>query len=167
MKESINELVSQYESGKLTRRGLLGAIAFLTAPNHLQAQTSLFRARSLNHVNIRVEDLSRSEAFYTGVLGLPSVREVVGAGYALDFPGGGFISLCPLSSSTCGVKQNPKKGDIDHFAVGIDNFDADRVEAELKNAGYAQVRNASTSVFVADPDGTMLQLSAAGYEHDL
>lgn len=66
MKESINELVSQYESGKLTRRGLLGAVAFLTAPNHLQAQTSLFRARSLNHVNIRVEDLSRSEAFYTG-----------------------------------------------------------------------------------------------------
>ena len=60
MKESISELVSQYESGKLTRRVLLGAIAFLTAPNHLQAQTSLFRARSLNHVNIRVEDLSLS-----------------------------------------------------------------------------------------------------------
>ena len=36
MKEPIGELVSQYESGKLTRRGLLGAIAFLTAPNHLR-----------------------------------------------------------------------------------------------------------------------------------
>lgn len=126
----------------------------------MQAQTTLFRARSLNHVNIRVENLSRSEAFYTGVLGLPPVREVVGAGYALDFPNVGFISLCPLSSSTCGVKQNPQKGDID-------NFDADRVEAELKNAGYAQVRNATTSVFVADPDGTMLQLSAAGHDYDL
>lgn len=165
MKESINELVSQYESGKLTRRGLLGAIAFLTAPKSLRAQNSVFRARSLNHINIRVEDLSRSEAFYTGILGLPPVREIVGAGYALDFPGGGFISLCPLSSPTCGLKPNAQGGDIDHFAVGIDDFNADRVEAELRNAGFDQVQNASTSIIVADPDGTLVQLSAAGYDY--
>ncbi len=167
MKESINQLVSEYEAGKITRRGLLGAIALLTAPKHLQAQSSLFRAWSLNHVNVRVADLARSEAFYNDVLGLPPVREVVGAGYALDFPSGGFISLCPLSSSTCGVKPDAQRGDIDHFAVGIDNFNADRVVAELRNAGYDQLRNANTSVFVADPDGTMVQLSSAGYDYGL
>jgi len=165
MKESINQLVSQYESGTLTRRGLLGAIAFLTAPKHLQAQGSIFRARSLNHVNIRVADLSRSEAFYSGVLGLPPVREVVGAGYALDFPSGGFISLCPLSSQSCGVKPNAQQGDIDHFAVGIDNFDANRVEGELRNAGHDQVRNSGSSVFVTDPDGAVVQLSATGHDY--
>ena len=115
--------------------------------------------------NIRVENLSRSEAFYTGVLGLPPVREVVGAGYALDFPGGGFISLCPLSSPTCGVKQNAQSGDIDHLAVGISDFDAGQVEAELRSAGFDQIQNAGTSVFVADPDGTLVQLSADGYDY--
>jgi hypothetical protein len=30
------------------------------------------------------------------VLGLPANRPVVGAAFAIDFPAGGFISLCPM-----------------------------------------------------------------------
>ena len=93
------------------------------------------------------------------------MRPVVGAAFALDFPGGGFISLCPLSVPSCGLKSNAQPGDIDHFGIGIDNFDAGRVESELKAAGIKGVRNATTSVVFADPDGVTIQLSAAGQSY--
>jgi catechol 2,3-dioxygenase-like lactoylglutathione lyase family enzyme len=159
--QSIDDLLKQFERGTITRREVLGAIALLVAPTQASAQEGMFRSRSLNHLNVRVTDLARSEAFYRRVLGLPVVRSVQGAAFALDFPGGGFISLCPLSVATCGVKPNARPGDIDHFGVGIDNFDASRVESQLKAAGFDQVRNAGASVFVSDPDGTAIQLSAA------
>ncbi len=134
-------------------------------PQKASAQTSMVQARSFNHLNIRVSDVARSEAFYRRVLGLPAVRPVVGAAFALDFPGGGFISLCPVSVPSCGVKPNSRLGDIDHFGIGIDTFDAGRIESTLKAAGLNGVRNATTSVFVADPDGVIIQLSAAGQSY--
>jgi catechol 2,3-dioxygenase-like lactoylglutathione lyase family enzyme len=161
MIESVDGLLKQYEGGLLSRRELLAAIAVLIAPKTAAAQKSVLQARTINHLNIRVNDVARSEAFYRNVLGLPAVRPVVGAAFALDFPGGGFLSLCPLSVASCGVKAGSRQGDIDHFGIGIDNFNAARVESALKAAGFSGVRNATTSVFVTDPDGVTLQLSAA------
>lgn len=164
MIESIDALLNQYERGRMTRREVVAAMALLLAPRSTQAQGtsqgSIFKGRSINHINVRVTDLARSEAFYRKVLGMPAARPVQGAAFALDLPAGGSISLCPLSVPTCGVKPDGRPGDIDHVGIGIENFDAARVESELKAAGFAQVRNAGTSVFVADPDGTPLQLSA-------
>jgi catechol 2,3-dioxygenase-like lactoylglutathione lyase family enzyme len=165
MIESIDALLNQYDRGKMTRRQVVAAMALLLdrTPSAAQtnAQDGIFKARSINHFNVRVTDPARSEAFYRKLLGLPAVRPVQGAALALDFPAGGFISLCPLSVPTCVVAPDGRPGDIDHVGIGIDNFDAARVESQLKAAGFAQVRNAGPSVFVNDPDGTPLQLSAA------
>jgi catechol 2,3-dioxygenase-like lactoylglutathione lyase family enzyme len=162
MLDSVDSLLKQYELGKITRREVLAAIGLLLTPAAAPAQDSLFKARSFNHLNVRVTDAAMSEAFYRRLLGLPAVRPVQGAAFAIDFPAGGSISLCPLSVPTCGVKPNGRPGDIDHFGVGIEDFDASRVESQLKAAGFQQVRNVGTSVFVADPDGTPVQLSAVG-----
>lgn len=167
MMDSIDNLLKQYDMGRINRRDLLAALALLMTPAPTAAQGAIFRGRSINHLNIRVTDLDRSESFYRRLLGLPVRRPVVGAAFALDFPGGGSISLCPLSVPTCGVKPNAKPGDIDHFGVGIDNFDAARVESQLKAAGFDQVRGAGTSVFVADPDGTAVQLSAPDEKYNV
>ena len=52
-------------------------------------------------------------------------------------------------------------GEIDHFGVGIENFDAERVAGALEVAGFEGVRQAGpTSVLVPDPDGLIVQLSA-------
>jgi len=162
MTGSIDGLLQQYENGRLSRRELIAALALLAAPRPAAAQESLFRARALNHVNIGVEDLDRSEAFYRRMLGLPARRWIVGDAYALDFPGGGFISLCPVAGGNCSVKRSAARpGEIDHFGIGIDGFDADRVVLELSAVGVQNVRNAVTSVLVPDPDGTIVQLSAA------
>jgi len=127
MTDSFDSLLQQYIAGKLTRRELVAALVVVLAPTRAVAQDSLFKARSFNHLNIRVTDLARSEAFYRKLFGLPPMRPVEGAAFALDFPAGGAISLCPLSVPTCGVKRNAQAGDIDHFGVGIDNFDSARV----------------------------------------
>ena len=130
MMDCIDNLLKQYELGSMNRRDLLAAIALLVTPLPGAAQSGIFRGRSINHLNIRVTDLDRSESFYRRLLGLPARRPVIGAAFALDFPGGGSISLCPLSVASCGVKPNANPGDIDHFGVGVDNFDAARVESQ-------------------------------------
>ena len=80
---------------------VLALTLLAAAPARTLAQDGVLKARSLNHLNVRVADVARSEAFYRQVFGLPSVRPVVGTAFALDFPSGGFISLCPRSVATC------------------------------------------------------------------
>ena len=162
MRESFDRLLTKYEDGRLTRRELLAAITVLAVPGTVGAQDGRFRARALNHVNIGVTDVSRSEAFYRELLGLPAKRYIVGDAYALDFPDGGLISLCPVSGGSCSLTAaDAVPGQIDHFGIGIDNFDADRVASELEGAGIEGVRRAGpTSVLVPDPDGVIVQLSA-------
>lgn len=50
---------------------------------------------------------------------------------------------------------------MDHFGIGIDNFDAPRVAKELETTGFEGVQQAGrTSVILPDPDGVAVQLSA-------
>ena len=162
MPESFDNLLTQYETGTMTRRDLLTAVAVLAAPMTARAQTGAVRARALSHVNVGVADVSRSETFYRDLLGLPARRYIVGDAYALDFPDGGLISLCPVAGGNCSLTAtDATAGEIDHFGIGIENFDAARVASELDAAGFEGVRRAgSTSVLVPDPDGVIVQLSS-------
>jgi catechol 2,3-dioxygenase-like lactoylglutathione lyase family enzyme len=162
MTDSFDTLLAQYEDGRLTRRQLLGAMAAIAVPAVASAQPSRLQARSLNHVNVGVSDLARSATFYRNLLGLPERRYIVGDAYALDFPDGGLISLCPTEGGNCSLTATEAvPGEIDHFGIGIENFEAERVASQLEEAGVEGVRQAgSTSVLVPDPDGLIVQLSS-------
>ena len=110
-------------------------------------------------MNVGVSDLDRSEAFYRDLLGLPARRYIVGDAYALDFPDGGLISLCPVEGGNCSLTAGSAvAGEIDHFGVGIENFNAQRVASELEAAGVEGVGQAGqTSVLVPDPDGLIMR----------
>ena len=113
-----------------------GAITALVVPTTISAQAGRVRARSLNHVNIGVSDVARSETFYRELLGLPSRRYILCDAYALDFPDGGLISLWPVEGSNCSLAAGSTvAGKIDHFGVGIDNSNAQRVASELEATG--------------------------------
>ena len=160
MSTSIDNLLTQYDTGKLSRRNLLAAIALIAVPKPARAQQGLFRARSLNHVNIGVSDLATSETFFRNLLGSPPNRSIVGDAFALDFSDSGFISLCPQPGGSCSVAgPGAQPGRIDHFGVGIDDFDADRAMSELTAAGIEGAINGRTSVLVPAPDGVIVQLS--------
>ena len=115
MTDSFDTLLAQYEDGRLTRRQLLGAMAAIAVPAVASAQPGHLRARSLNHVNVGVSDLARSATFYRELLGLPQRRYIVGDAYALDFPDGGLISLCPTQGGNCSLTAaDAVAGQIDH-----------------------------------------------------
>jgi hypothetical protein len=77
MIRDIDALVSSYEQGTLTRRQLLYALAMIATPVVVTAQTtsgSLMKGRNLHHVNVRVSDIARSEAFYRNLFGFSSLH---------------------------------------------------------------------------------------------
>ena len=156
MIRDIDALVSSYERGTLTRRQLLHALALVaTTPLAVKAQTtsgSLMKGRNLHHVNVRVSDMARSEAFYRNLFGFSPTRRVQGPdNHGFDLPGGGLIIL----------QKSNQPGRIDHFCIGVEDFDAERLRTTVKSAGIEGVQGkASDNFSVSDPDGLRVQVSA-------
>src|ERR671934_2935731 len=140
MIEAIDALVTSYDAGALSRRQLLQVLAALVAPVAADAQTAgeVMNARLLHHVNVQVSNVARSEAFYRKLLGLPASRRVQGPdNHGLDLAGSGLIIL----------QRSDTPGRIDHFCVGVDNWDADRLRAAAKNAGIERVQGTAADNF--------------------
>lgn len=158
MIDGIDALIASYENGKLTRRHLLQALASVVASTAATAQTpagSVMKARMLHHVNIQVSDVASSETFYRKLLGLPASRRVHGPdNHGLDLPGGGLIIL----------QKSDTPGRIDHFCVGIEGFNADRLRSASTNAGIDVVQGtANDNFYVRDPDAVRVQVSAVDW----
>jgi catechol 2,3-dioxygenase-like lactoylglutathione lyase family enzyme len=158
MMREIDALVSSYERGTLTRRQLLYGLAILATPVAAEAQTtsnSLLKGRNLHHVNVRVSDIARSEAFYRNLLGFSATRRVQGPdNHGFDLPGAGMIIL----------QKSDQPGHIDHFCIGVEDFDAERLRARVKSAGIEGVQGTADDNFsVSDPDGLRVQVSATDW----
>jgi catechol 2,3-dioxygenase-like lactoylglutathione lyase family enzyme len=153
----IEALLSSYERGSLSRRQLLCALAIMAAPAAGAAQSSsaLMKGRNLHHINVRVSNVARSEAFYRKLLGFGASRRVQGPdNHGFDLPGGGLIIL----------QKSEDAGRIDHFCVGVDGFDAGRMRAAVKSVGLGAVQgDAADNFSVSDPDGVRVQISASDW----
>jgi catechol 2,3-dioxygenase-like lactoylglutathione lyase family enzyme len=158
MIDTLAALLTAYDNGSLTRRQVLQALAMIAAPASAAAQPtggSAMKGRLLHHVNVQVSDVARSEAFYRTLLGLPASRVVQGPdNHGLDLPGGGLVIL----------QRSDTPGRIDHFCVGVENWNADRLRAATKAAGIERViGTASDNFFATDPDGLRVQVSAVDW----
>lgn len=159
MIQNIEALVAAYDKGTLNRRQLLQALAVIASPAGVSAAQTLtgsaMKGRLLHHVNVQVSNVARSEAFYRTLLGLPASRVVQGPdNHGLDLPGSGIIIL----------QRSDTPGRIDHFCVGVENWDADRLRAAAKAAGIERVQGtARDNLFVVDPDGLRVQVSAVDW----
>ncbi len=157
MTDRIAALLTAYDNRTLTRRQLLNALAIIAAPA-AAAQTpgaSAMKGRWLHHVNVQVSNVARSETFYRTLLGLPPSRVVQGPdNHGLDLPAGGLIIL----------QRSDTPGRIDHFCLGVENWNADRLRAATRAAGIERVQGTATdNFFVVDPDGLRVQLSAVDW----
>lgn len=67
----LDQLLARYESGGITRRSLLGALAGLlaVAPAGSATEPAIGTVRQLNHVTLYVQDVAKSVAFYQGLFG--------------------------------------------------------------------------------------------------
>ena len=172
MSAAIEQLVRRYERGRMTRRELVLALTALAAARPAAAAPAAqgaapIRVQTMNHVTVVVSDLQRSQEFYQRVLGLPLVT-TQGTERDWDAPtvpvlgiGGGpdFIAL-----------SQGDRPHINHFCLGMENFDAAEVAAQLAQHGIeARIRmRADTDppaeeLMFSDPDGIPVQLQDVGY----
>jgi catechol 2,3-dioxygenase-like lactoylglutathione lyase family enzyme len=164
---AIDTLVTDFESRRISRRQLVASLAALVAGAGAPAaaQTSQIaqaaQGRTLNHVSLAVTDVERSAAFYSTLLGLKVVSR----------PGNGGINL-GLSDGFLGVYKLANPGTVNHFCMGVDNFDPDAIAAKLRAMGLqanvdrnpANRTSGGDQLYFTDPDGTRVQLGANGYQ---
>lgn len=166
MMQSVEALVRDFEERRISRRELVATlVALVAAPRAASARqevAQVAQARTLNHVSIGVSDVESSAAFYQRLLGLEIVSR----------PGNGGINL-GLSDGFLGIYSIPGfVGQAHHVCLGVDDYDPDAIAERLADVGLeARVdrnpRNRTSGgdqLYFNDPDGTVVQLSANGYQ---
>jgi catechol 2,3-dioxygenase-like lactoylglutathione lyase family enzyme len=158
MEAIIANLLNRFERGALTRRGLIQSLAMLAAAGGTESEAQVLNgggarivAAKIDHVSIQVSDLPRSIDFYRKMFGLTVVSEDkpneivrLGAGKVL-------VSL---------HHKNPT-GVVDHFAIGVENFNKELVTRELKERGANPQENLDAGFHIEDPQGIGVQIVAA------
>ena len=154
----VDRLLSRYEDGDLSRRDLLLSLsALMAAPAAAQTRQPPIEVRSLNHVTMFVEDVSRSVDFYRGLFGMP----------VLSQQGDGTNLAVGSDNQFLGIYGGGTEAAIDHFCLGVANFDRERIVGILAAhsvEGRVRMRDDETAeIYFQDPDGIRVQLQDASY----
>lgn len=128
-----------------------------------------FSIHTLDHVVLRVADLTKSLAFYVDALGcrMDKVQETLGL-YQLR-AGTALIDLVPLDGRLGregGAGPGKEGRNLDHLALEISPYDEDAIRAHLAAHGIAigesgrryGARGFGPSLYIADPDGNVVEL---------
>ena len=118
--------------------------------------------RNIDHVVIRAGDLDRAIAFYCRVLGCTEVRRVDSIGLVQLRAGAAMIDLIDASDDP----PPAGSGNMDHFALRLEQFDEADIRAHLAAHGVAagplKQRNGAEgtgpSIYIEDPDGNVVEL---------
>lgn len=120
------------------------------------------KIRNLDHVVVRVTDMDRALAFYTGVLGCPEERRVDRLGLVQLRAGSSMIDLVPAGEAVPVAGH----GNMDHLAVRVDPFDEPAIREHLARHGIEAPETATRygaegsgpSIYIRDPDGNTVEL---------
>jgi catechol 2,3-dioxygenase-like lactoylglutathione lyase family enzyme len=158
MDQTVDCLLSRYESGQVSRRQFLTAVAALTsAPAVGAAAEPVGSIEQLNHVTLFVRDVQKSARFYQELLGL-QVLNRQGPGINLR-AGTSFIGLFPVPPAGATA--------IDHVCLGMTCFDAEAVQQQLTQRGVQaniRLRGDTKELYFTDPDNLRVQLQDVSYK---
>ena len=162
MEHIINNLLIDFERGRLSRRQLIQSLALATTAAGASGRAVAaaedgqgFEAVAVNHISYQVKDYAKTRDFYVSLLGM-KVSGDNGRQCNLAFGNQGTW-LLPRNARDASAA--PK---VDHIAYTIKNWDKDKVEAELKRRGLEVRPDTENSFHVKDPDGFDLQISGEG-----
>jgi catechol 2,3-dioxygenase-like lactoylglutathione lyase family enzyme len=117
--------------------------------------------KGMRHIALKVKDISRSKAFYQGVLGMDVVWEPDPKNLYLT-SGCDNLALHELPQ---GVDHSPAPQQLDHFGFAVESIERVReLEQEFRAKGVKIVhpfkihRDGSASFYCADPDGIIIQM---------
>jgi glyoxylase I family protein len=146
--QKIDKLLTRYEKGEISRNQFLNTVA-----NGTDTASTDLQAVTIDHVTMRVKDLERSAKFYEDVFGMKIKRIIPNETYYLSV-GNSFFAVESLKDS---VK-------IDHFCLGLKNFNTEKLLAKLKSKGVKiEGEPGENSIRFRDPDGIIVQLSKTDY----
>ena len=159
MTSVVDRLLSRYEEGDLSRRELLLSLSALMAvPAAAQTSAPPIEVRSLNHVTMFVEDVARSVDFYQDLFGMPVLSQQGGGSNLGVGSENQFLGIFGGGGTAVG---------IDHFCLGVADFDRDRLVGVLAEQGVAarvRMRDDQTpEIYFQDPAGIRVQLQDASY----
>jgi catechol 2,3-dioxygenase-like lactoylglutathione lyase family enzyme len=155
MEAIISDLVTRFERGALTRRGLIQGLSMLAAASgtasNAQVQSTGIKPVKIDHVSIQVSDLPRSIAFYEKMFGLTLVNE--------DKPN--EIARLGAGKVLVSLHHKSPTGLVDHFAIGVENFNQESVARELRERGATPEDNLDAGFHIKDPQGIGVQIVGA------
>jgi catechol 2,3-dioxygenase-like lactoylglutathione lyase family enzyme len=137
---------------RITRRDalfLLGAAAAM--PRARAAGGVLLHATRVDHCSLAVGDIDKAMIFYRRLFGNEVLKDSKTARRYLRL-GPCYLSIAPAPAGE--AKR------IDHFAVGIENFNASALKSAIEKSGL-KVTGGNDGLFVVDPDGIRVQIVAA------
>ena len=156
MEAIISNLLNRFEKGSLSRRGLIQGLAMLTAAggtaSEAQVPGGAIKAAKIDHMSIQVSDLPRSIAFYQKMFGLTIVSE--------DKPNE-IVRLGMGTKALVSLHHKSPTGLVDHFAIGVENFNKDAVTRELKARGVTPEDTLDAGFHIVDPEGISVQIVGA------
>jgi catechol 2,3-dioxygenase-like lactoylglutathione lyase family enzyme len=151
MEAIINRLLQHFESGSLNRRQLIQGLAMLATTGtaaSAQTQGRGFQGGFISHVSLSVSDLQRSADFYQKVFGLSVLSQ--------DKPN--EIVRLGLKRTLVSLRRASPKAVVDHFAIGVENFNRESVTKDLLDRGVTPEQNVDAGFHVQDPDGFPVQI---------
>jgi catechol 2,3-dioxygenase-like lactoylglutathione lyase family enzyme len=152
----VANLLNRFEQGALTRRELIQGLSMLTAAGGAasiaEAQSAGIKGVKIDHVSVQVDDLPRSIAFYQKMFGFAMVSEdKPNEIFRLGAAGKVIVSLHHKSPTRL----------VDHFAIGVEQFNKEAVIRQLKERGATPEENIDAGLHIKDPDGVSVQVVAA------
>jgi catechol 2,3-dioxygenase-like lactoylglutathione lyase family enzyme len=165
----------------VSRRDLLLSLPGLVLARRALAQggNPPIRITGINHVTLSVSDVRRSADFYQGLFGMPVVSR---QGTTVNLQIGAGPQFLGISAAGANAPT------INHYCLGVDGFNVDRVTASLAGRGFKKTDAAAAAsaepmtmrvrirgpeaggdktgtpeLYFNDPDGIVVQLQDASY----
>ena len=122
------------------------------------------RVQSLGHVVLKVRDLERSEAFYSGVLEIAVISRISHPVHMTFFTLGNHHDFAIIEVGEDAPSPDPRATGLAHiaFKIGETLEDFDSMRSHLESAGidglFTAERAFTTSLHLLDPDGHEVEL---------
>ncbi|HJU18398.1 MAG TPA: VOC family protein [Stellaceae bacterium] len=134
----------------------------IESPAETASAAATVRIAALDHVVLRVADLERAIAFYGKVLGCRVERTLEKPKLVQLRAGGSLIDLVPAGPQPAAAGS----GNMDHFALRLEAFDAAALADHLRRQGVAVgeprerygAEGYGPSLYITDPDGNTVEL---------
>ena len=154
MEAILSSLVTRFEKGTLTRRELIRGLAMLAAAGGTAAaaaEEAGFKGAKIDHVSIQVNNLQRSIDFYQKMFGFSVVSQ--------DKPN--EIVRLGITKTLVSLHHKNPTGIVDHFAIGVEQFNKESVTRDLKLRGATPEENIDAGFHIKDPEGLNVQIVQA------